>query len=300
MNTNKTKSKKMSLLKKRVLRLSLLSMALTFMCSSFAQSDWKASVGAQLYFAELKAENGLLDTDYNPGVGVNLGIAYALNENWSINSGLGLSYIETSTSIGNYSDQVDAVDMEGENFEFRYRLDQYSEYQKSMMLSIPIAVQYETKGNQTRFYSKIGASVNLFLDAKSQGEANTLITSGYYERFNAELTVPRFAGFGTFENIEFSERDLEINNSFNAFLEVGVKENFGAGRWIYFGLFAEYGLNDLLENKGTSLIDYNTNMPTDFINNSSLNASRQTNGAAFFDKVTLNIIGLRVKYEFGI
>jgi hypothetical protein len=300
MKTNKINLKYMSPLKKRILRLSLLFVALTSMDSSFAQSDWKASVGAQLIFAELNADNGLLNTSYQPGAGINFGISYALNENWNIHSGLGLSYLQTSTNIDTYSDQVDAVDTEGENFEFRYRLEQYSETQRSTVLSIPIAVQYESNGNQTRFYSKIGANANLFLSPKSKGSANSLTTSGYYERFNAELTAPRFAGFGTFENIEFGENDLEINNSFNAFLEVGVKENFGSGRWVYFGAFVEYGLNDILKSNNSSLLDYNTNMTTDFINNSSLSAAQQSTGKPFFDKVTLNTVGVRVKYEFGI
>jgi hypothetical protein len=169
-----------------------------------------------------------------------------------------------------------------------------------MLLSIPVGVQYESDGNQTRWYAKAGASVNIFMSPTSQGSANTLTTSGYFERFNAELTAPRFAGFGTFNDIEFSENDLDIKNSFNAFFEIGIKERFGVDQWIYFGVFVEYGLNDLLESNGSSLIDYNTGAPMDFVNNSSLNASLQSSGNALMEELSLNIIGLRIKYEFGL
>ncbi len=208
--------------------------------------------------------------------------------------------MQASNSISSYNDRLEAVDVEGESFEFRYALDRYSENQQSMLLSIPVGVQYESFGNQTRWYAKAGASVNIFMSPTSKGSANTLITSGYYERFNGELTEPRFAGFGTFNNIEFGKNDLDINNSFNAFFEIGIKEKFGADQWVYFGVFVEYGLNDILENNGSSLIDYNTNAPMDFINNSSLNASLQSSGNALMDKLSMNIIGLRIKYEFGL
>jgi hypothetical protein len=38
----------------------------------------------------------------------------------------------------------------------------------------------------------------------------------------------------------------------------------------------------------------------DFVNNSSLNASLQSSGNALMDELSLNIIGLRIKYEFGL
>lgn len=289
----------MTQFRSRFFSLSLLCIALLAMHSTQAQSSWKASVGAQMSFAELQADNDDLNTNMEFGGGLLLGVSYGVNENWSIHTGVGLSYLRTSNSFSSYQDALNATDIENEDFEFRYRLEGYSEEQRSALLSIPVAVQYESSGAQTRFYSKVGASVNLFLGASSQGEADQLTTSGYFERFNAELTAPRFAGFGTFNDIEFSESDIDIKNSFNAFVEIGIKENVGSG-WMYFGVFAEYGLNNLMENNNTSMIEYNQNTPLDFINNSSLNASNQISGNALFDKVMLNMAGLRIRYEFGL
>jgi hypothetical protein len=299
MYNNKTKTIIMGQFKSRFFSLSLLCVAAFAMHSTHAQTNWKASAGAQLTFAELNANDDNINSNMEFGGGLLLGVSYGLNDNWSIHSGIGLSYLRTSNGFSSYQDAMDTTDIENEDFEFRYRLNGYSEEQRSMLLSIPIAVQYESSGVQTRFYSKVGASVNLFLGATSHGKANQLSTSGYFERFNAELTVPRFAGFGTFDDIEFSENDIDIKNSFNAFLEIGVKDKVGSG-WMYFGIFAEYGLNNLLENNNSSLIEYNQNTPLDFINNSSLNASNQISGNALFDEVTLNMAGLRIRYEFGL
>lgn len=290
----------MSQLKTRFLHFCITTAILLLSFHGYGQSDWKASVGAQLNFSELHVDNETSTSSLSPSAGIQLGLSYQVTDRWSLHTGVGLSYVETTSRISNYSDQNDAVDLEGENFEFRYQLNEYSETQKSTVLSIPVALQYESKGAQTRFYSKVGASANLFLSPTIQGEATSLNTSGYYERFNGLLTAPRFAGFGTFNAIEFSENDLEIENSFNAFLELGIKERLASG-WLYIGVFMEYGLNDLLVNKeGASLLQYNQNNPQDFINNSVFNASTGANGAALIDKVTLNMIGLRINYEFGI
>ncbi len=272
----------------------------TGMQLGYSQQEWKASIGGQFSFSELKvSDNQFISSGSRPSIGLNLGISRALNQSWSIHSGIDVSYVQTGTSILNYSDSVAAVDMEGEDFEFRYQLKEYSEQQESMLLSIPIALQYESNGSQTRFYSKLGASVNVFINPTTEGSASNLTTSGYFERFNGVLTAPRFAGFGTFDEIEFAESDLDIKNSFNVFLEIGIKENFESG-WVYLGFFAEYGLNNLLESNNSSLIEYNQNRPLDFINNSSLNSSRGTNNPPLFDKLNLNVIGLRIKYEFSI
>jgi len=68
----------------------------------------------------------------------------------------------------------------------------------------------------------------------------------------------------------------------------------------YLDLFAEYGLNNLLESNTSSLIDYNTNTPLDFINNSSLNSSVQSSGNSLFEDINLTLIGLRISYELGL
>ncbi|MDP5077223.1 MAG: hypothetical protein NWQ19_03965 [Nonlabens sp.] len=292
------KRKEMSLFNKFSMTLALA--CITMQLGS-AQQQWRAYAGSTFYFAELNADgqSGVKSVS-EPSAGINLGIAAGLNDNWSIHSGLGISYIQTGNTVGSYRDVENTTDQEGESFEFRYNLTNYEEKQQSVLLSIPVSVQYETSGNQTRFYSKLGASANFFVGSKSTGSANSLVTSGYFERFNGELTAPRFAGFGTFENIEFTDKDLEIKPSYNAFVELGVKEQITTGHWLYIGAFVEYGLNDLSDNQGSSLIQYNQNQPIDFINNSVLNASNQTTGEPFLGKINLMMIGLRINYDFGI
>jgi len=299
-NQSYFKIKKMNLFKLNSLSLTAIFILLGLQIGQ-AQQEWRAAVGGQFYFAELAAsEQGTFRSGSEPSVGLNLGVSRGLNDNWSIHSGIGVSYIQTRNSFDNYSDVENTTDLEGEPFEFRYALTNYSEKQQSMLLSIPISVQYESSGSQTRFYTKLGASANFFLGSTSTGSASDLTTSGFYERFNGELTAPRFAGFGQFNDIEFSQQDADISNSYNLFLELGIKEQIVPNHWLYVGVFVEYGLNDLSNNNGSSLVQYNQNQPMDFINNSVINAANQATGNAFFDKMNLTMAGVRLYYDFGL
>lgn len=291
-----------SLLKRRFLELQVCSIVLLLgMYTSNAQEAWKVAAGGQFYFSQLSTSGATsIESGYEPSGAITLGISRAFNDNWSLHSGVNFSYLQARSSIGQYSDTQNTMDTEGERFEFNYALANYSEKFQSSVVSVPLGVQYESNGSQTRFYVKLGGSANFFTSSKSTGQANNLTTSGYYERFNATLTAPRFAGFGTFNDIEFTKNDVEIENSYHAFLELGVKEQLTTGNWIYVGIYAERGLNNLAINNGTSLVQYNQNMPLNFINNSLLNASNQATGKSFVEEVNLNTIGVRIYYEFGI
>ncbi len=263
-----------------------------------SQSNWNIAIGSQFQLTTLKADSDFLNESSGSSAGINLGISYSLNKNWSIHSGAGLIFIQSRNDLGNFNDQENAQDLEGENFEFRYNFINYIEEQKHVVLSIPLAVQFETNGTSTRFYSKLGGSVNLFLDSTAEAKANGFSTTGFFDRFNAELDTPMFAGFGNFDRITFAEQDVDLKSSINALIEFGIKQNLSHNHWIYIGLFADFGLNNIVESNDKSLIEFNSNNPTDFIANSLLNARNKTTNQAFLDKLFLNTIGVRLTYKF--
>lgn len=294
-NNNKLYQMK-KMIQNRILKFAVIFLSLQ---TTYGQSDWSVSVGGQFAIAELEVNNSTFSSNSQPGTGLLLGVSYAINEQWSLNSGVGFSYLESTTTISRYTDTQTSVDIEGEEFEFRYQLDGFRERQKTTILSIPLTVQYESKG-VTRFYGRLGASYNLFLGSDSEGEATSLNTTGFFERFNGELDSPKFAGFGSFSDIEFSEQEFELENSINATLELGVKQQIIDSQWIYIGFFASFGINDIHKTEKESLVEFNTTNPTDFIINSSLNAIDQSTGKSFLEKANLNLIGVRLRYEFNL
>jgi hypothetical protein len=261
--------------------------------------DVHFSLGGQFQFTKLNTDGALTNTSFEPGVGVELGINLSLSDHWSLNTGVGFAAHQARAAISSLTGvQNNAQDLEGENFNFNYRISNYAEVQKFTNLSIPLNVQYESSGH-TRFYTRVGASYNVLMNPVQNSKAQRLTTSGYFDRFNATLTAPAFAGFGTYNQIDFAERDLEIKNSINATLEMGVKETLPNNAYLYIGAFVEYGLNDIKEEvTNAGVLSFNSDNPTGFISNGVIAAQNNT-GVNYVDEAKLFFAGVRFRYQFG-
>ncbi|WP_194852314.1 hypothetical protein [Nonlabens antarcticus] len=292
-----------SIKKIRILK-SVALMAVALLAGNFseAQSDLKFSVGSQFHFSQIQLESSKFESSIEPGAGIAAGISLGLNEHFSIHSGVGLNYYQSRNSIGSYSSFQDATDISGEDFEFRYTTSNYSETQKLTALSVPLAFQYETSGT-VRFYTKLGVEANFFINQESESRATSLITNGFFPRFNAVLDAPRFAGFGTYADQEFNEAGLNLDNSYNATVELGIKQIYSSGSALYIGGFLKYGVNNI-SNPGRSdgLISFDSQNPTDFRSSSVLNAlDRVQDGASgFTTQANLHVYGLAFRYEFNL
>jgi hypothetical protein len=295
--------KKPSIKKTGILKsAAFTAVALLVGANSNAQSDLKFSVGSQFHFSQIQLESSNFESSIEPGAGIAAGISLGLNEHFSIHSGVGLNYYQSRNSIGNYSSFQDATDISGEDFEFRYTANNYSETQKLTALSVPLAFQYETSGT-VRFYTKLGVEANFFINEKSDSRATSLTTTGFFPRFNAVLDAPRFAGFGTYAHQEFNEADLELENSYNATLELGVKQMYPSGSALYIGAFFKYGVNDISNPRGSDgLISFDSQNPTSFRSTSVLNAlDRVQSGASgFTTQANLHVFGVAFRYEFHL
>ncbi len=274
-----------------------LATCLLFVAAAMAQ-DFKVSVGGQLHLSQLNIDSHLVNDGIEPGAGLEVGLNYALSDQWSVNTGVGVAWHQSRTSAARITGSENTQDLEGENFRFDYLINNYNESQKFVALSIPLNLQYESKGH-TRFYSRLGASYQILTGVQQQASAQTLTTSGYFDRFNGTLTAPAFAGFGTYRNLDFKQRDFDLNNSINATLELGIKEPMDQG-FLYIGAFVEYGLNDINKNSDTTqgTLSFNSSSPTDFIANGNFQSQDNT-GKAIIDSARLFITGIKLRYQFG-
>ncbi|AUC86357.1 hypothetical protein CW731_14195 [Polaribacter sp. ALD11] len=267
---------------------------------SNAQSDINLSVGVQSMYPKLELNNASLDNSLSIGYGVDLGVSYRINTHFSVHSGIGLNHYKSEIKLDSYSSFQNSVDLSGEDFEFRYQLQNFSEEQQLTTISIPIAFQYETTGN-FRFYSKVGLEANFFVNKKYTSRVEKLTTTGYFPRINAELDQPRFAGFGNFDTQEFIANDFDIKNSYNATLGLGLKQILKNGNSLYFGVFAKLGINTITSSLGKGLISYNSNEPMDFLSTSILQAvDRKSSASNQFTQAKLSVFGCTLKYEFSL
>ncbi|MDT0686964.1 hypothetical protein [Autumnicola psychrophila] len=279
--------------KVRLLLVMLISGAIG---TSHAQSKNEVSFSLEGLFSKLDYEVLGQKNDMENGLNFGVGYSYYLSDYWSIGTGAELQYTEGSAYLSSIEDAYTSLDMEGEEFEFRYRAEDFFEYQYAYFLNIPLQVQYETQGI-TRFYAAGGLKAGFVLQSEYEAQASSLTTSGYYKQYDAELRNPRFAGFGEFGSMDTSRSELGLRTNFILNMEAGVKFMLENDKALYMGLFIDYGLKDVKpEQNQQNLIAYNTEDPTNFMNRSLLSSANNTDSTEYVEEVKTLAFGLKIQY----
>lgn len=260
---------------------------------SFAQSKSEISIVTSGIFSKLDydIQDGYLNNSRNGSFGI--GYSLYLNRQWAINIGAEYESFKANLIYGSLQLSSDAVDIDDENFEYRYTAERYDEEQKLKVINIPLTVQFQTDGDETKFYARVGGQISLINDAEYSTSIKSLTTSGYYPQYDAELFDPQFMGFGRNKNVSQESQDLEFNTSFAAVVEAGVKREIDNLGGLYIGLFCNYGLTTLnADTEATSLIEYNTENPTKFTANSVLQTDRA-------EDIRLISYGIKLRFAIG-
>lgn len=284
-------------------KMGILKLALVFALISvrgqvWAQSKNEVSFHLQGSFSELSYEVLGNDSELGNGFGVGAKYAYYFSVNWSLGTGTEFQYMKGAILSPNIQGAYMTRDSEGEEFEFRYQANNFSENQEVYFLNIPLQIQYESLG-MTRFYAAAGVKAGLILDSEYTSETTSLATSGYYPQYDVELTDPEFAGFGEFGAVNSAKSDLNLQTNFVAHLETGIKLMLENSQSLYMGLFLDHGLNDIKPDTSQErFIDYNNQNPTAFAFASLLSSRTDINSLQDLDKVRTLAFGLKIQYAF--
>ncbi len=260
---------------------------------SFAQSKSEISLVASGIFSKLDydTQEGYLDQARSGSFG--LGYSFYFNRQWAINIGAEYESFKTNLIYSALQLSNNAVDIEGETFEYRYTAEGYDEEQKLNVINIPLTLQFQTDGDETKFYARVGGQISLINDAEYSTSIRNLTTSGYYPKYDAELFDPQFMGFGRYNNVSQESQDLEFDTSFAAVVEAGVKREIYNLGSLYLGLFCNYGLTTLsTDTEAANLVEYNTENPTDFTANSVLQTDRA-------EDIRLVSYGIKLRFAIG-
>ncbi|MDT0691138.1 outer membrane beta-barrel protein [Salegentibacter sp. F188] len=279
-------------------RVKFLLLMLVFgaISTSYGQSKNEVSFSLGGLFSKLDYEVLGQKNNMENGLKIGVGYFYYLSDSWSIGTGTELQYIEGSAYLSDIEDADTTTDMEGEEFEFRYRAEDFFENQYVYFLNIPLQVQYETKGI-TRFYAAGGFKAGFVIQSEYEAEASSLTTSGYYKQYDAELSDPKFAGFGDFGPMQTTKSKLGLKTNFIFNLETGVKFMLENDKALYMGLFVDYGLNNIRpEQDQQNLIAYNTEDPMNFINGSLLSSENNTDSTQYVEELNTLAFGLKIQY----
>lgn len=284
-----------------LLRLTLPLLIWGAVLTATAQEHQEISVYAQGPFSKLDYELMGSKSDMESSFGVGLGIQYAykLSENWSLGIAAQYSSFEGKASIANLQDAYAATDAEEEDFEFRYTATNYVEKQYLNYVNIPISIRYMSSGTTIRFYAATGFNIGFDIGATYDATADHLATSGYYEQYNVELKDPQFMGFGDFD-YSTGKKDLNVKNRYALHLESGIRFPIDNGTFYQLGVYVDYGLNDLNEERGTqNVIGYNAEEPTSFRSNSLFNATRKSDNQPYIKEAKSLSFGLKIAYGLG-
>jgi len=185
-----------------------------------------------------------------------------------------------------------AVDDVGSAFQYRLKFTGYKETQRFIAASIPLLLQYHTGGAGMQFYINGGAKLFIPFNTNAQISAKHADITGYYPDFNVELSDLPQHGFGALDNWETTST-LKIKPAGALSAGAGMIFRLSSGLSLYTGLFVDYGLTNLKDDKDTlPLITYAPKGAKETQANSILNTQ-------YAGRATLLSYGLQIRLSFG-
>jgi len=189
------------------------------------------------------------------GFGGDVGVGFTgfFDQNWGIHTGVGFGF----SNIKNEVDQfkfitLEQEDCEGYLYNLHTTLNDYSERHKTMFVSIPLMVQYQTKlqpisyrqrDKKAGFYAMAGAKALLLVNNNYTAEVSSLYNIAYYPKFNNWISYQPEMGLGNFVGKGVSNK-LKFNVLAMFAFETGFKWQFGKKVLLYTGAFFDLGLHD--------------------------------------------------------
>lgn len=276
-------------MKQKILTLFLI-FGLSLPLAAQMSHEFSANIGGGLSTLDYKPANG----KFTGGFGGEAGLGYHLffMPNWAISTGVNVALYNAQASTANYSQRMSATSSGGTTFDFSYAYTNYKEDLSSVMITVPLMLQFQMPG-KLGFYAAAGAKIGFPVSSKCTTSGD-LSTNGYFTGTNTTYSedLP-MKGFGNYPGINQSN-DMKLKMAFMLSAEAGVKWQLAEWRYLYAGLYVDYGLNNINNsNSSSALLTYNgraTNYPAGF-NYGSM--------AGMSDKIAPLAIGIKIRFSLG-
>jgi len=241
------------------------------------------------------------------GIGGSFGVGYnySFTEQWSINTGLELSFYNARITTDKISDRYNSNDGEYD-FELSTTVSNYEEKQNTMFLNIPVMAQFEIPVfADNKFFMAGGFKLGIPVSKKYKIVNADIKNAGFYPIWNDKedfyMDTQEFMGFGNFHRKDV-KGDLDLKVACIVSLESGIKWKIGENKVLYTGAYLDYGLNDVNKDANKRIVEYNKVNPVDFISNSALSSQYMDNGKTekIVDKAAPLAIGIKVRLGFQL
>jgi hypothetical protein len=236
----------------------------------------------------------------NIGTGGAFGIGYTHYpaKNWGVSTGAEYALYRRIMNVEGVSSSHATTDADGNPVIYRSHIDRYGERQRAGLLNIPLSVIYRTE----RYYASLGFKLGIPLYGSYTGSGGTVTASGYYTDYRQEEIWQNDLGYGSFP-VKTEEAPLKLNLSYTGTLEAGMKWNTGIGTDLYTGVYMDYGLNDMVRERGKNrFVEYNCKNPAEPQINGLLTSlhSYSGNSRAFMEKAVPFAVGIKLKLAFSV
>ncbi len=223
--------------------------------------------------------------------------AYSFRPNWSIVTGVSLSYAQTQAeakAIKQRTQQTYIFDVPTTLY-LESEFENLREKQEALFIHIPVMIRYQStlEGN-TQYYVALGGKIGLNVWNRGRAYADKLITTGNFEDFKQIFKDVITHNFTSTSNVNY-ENEMPLSNiDFSVAFEAGVKQTITRGTRLYVGLFCEYGIGSLTnKHKEDALVSYEPD-DSKIFNYIGLLASSHLDGK----KVNLFSAGLKMRFTF--
>jgi len=189
-----------------------------------------------------------------PGFTVNAAYSHFFTSQWGVQVGVGAQSYSTLSTLNYLSVTPDVVDAVGDIYEFRVNFKNWQEKQQALLVSVPVELQYRYFwSDRFSVLTGVGASVSMPVQANYKTVGGEMVSTGYYSKWNVELSDLPQHGFSTYTNSftgSFSLKPLYM-----ATANLGGMFNFSDKLDLYVGGYIHYGLNNSIKSSTKSVYE---------------------------------------------
>jgi outer membrane protein OmpA-like peptidoglycan-associated protein len=249
--------------------------------------------------------------NYNAELGYN----YFFNYNW----GLGIAGEFSFLSLGSKFDHLTDQSLVSSSYFDYYQVvgKDVTEKQKFYHINVPILARYQVDlpGKITKFYVAAGPKLGIPFKNSYKSTGILTTTGAHFPNLDGYTRdpfddMPHHGFYPAYSLNHDGELDTKLYVS--GTIETGLKFTFNQKWGLYTGLFADFGLNDIVKRSSDrypDFVGYNYDIPADPIINSMLVASHgyvtADNGgmnhrSPFLKRANTISAGIKVALTFGI
>lgn len=242
------------------------------------------------------------EVQLRPGGMAGIGYTLFLTEQWGITTGAEFTTYKSKAKLYSVMDSHRLVDDDNDAFDLVMQQKGHTEKQEATYVNIPLMVQFQ-QNEGTGFYAALGGKIGIPVKEKYKYSYNSLETKAFYPDMNVWYDDLEYRGIGQFAGGN-GESDLDLKVSFMLSAETGMKWSLNNKMALYTGVYADYGLNDIVNgDKKENFLLYDNDNPTDFKNSSIFNSKYsyyRDNDRSLVGKVKPLAIGLKIRLSFSL